>query len=109
MNADCTIINSGTLRSNCIFLPGEFTCGDLNKIIMYPDPIVLLSCSGKIIHEALENAVSKYPSLSGRFPIISGIEFAFDPTKPAGSRIDPRIIIVKNDQLTLVKNIIALN
>ena len=49
INADCTIINSGTLRSNCIFEPGEFTRGDLNKIIMYPDSIVLLSCSGKKI------------------------------------------------------------
>lgn len=99
VNADCTIINSGTLRSDCVFPPGEFTLGDLNKIIMFPDPIVLLSCTGTILHEALENSISKYPKLEGRFPLISGIQFAFDPTKPPGSRIDPRTIKIKNEYL----------
>ncbi len=46
MNADCTIINSGTLRSDCIFPAGEFKVGDLNRIIMFPDQMVLLKCKG---------------------------------------------------------------
>ena len=48
INADCTIINSGTLRSDCIFSSGEFTFKDLNKIIVFPDPIVLLQCNGEL-------------------------------------------------------------
>jgi 5'-nucleotidase len=103
IGADCTIINSGTLRSDCIFPPGEFKVGDLNRILMFPDPIVLLSCTGRILHEALENSVSKYPKLEGRFPLVAGIQFAFDPKQPAGMRIDPRIVKVKNEYLDLEK------
>lgn len=54
---------------------------------------------GKILHEALENSVSKYPKLEGTFPLVAGIEFAFDPSKPPGKRIDPRIIKIKNEYL----------
>ena len=48
INADCSIINSGTLRSDCIFSDGDFTFKDLSKIIVFPDPIVLLLCTGKL-------------------------------------------------------------
>lgn len=48
IKADCTIINSGTLRSDFIFSSGEFTFKDLNKIIVFPDPIVLLQCNGEL-------------------------------------------------------------
>lgn len=47
--------------------------------------------------------MSKYPQLSGRFVIVSGIEFAFDPSKPAGKRIDPRIIKIKDEYLDYQK------
>lgn len=46
VSADCVIINSGTLRSDCITPAGEFTVGDLKKIIPYPDQIVVLLCNG---------------------------------------------------------------
>ena len=82
MNADCSIINSGTLRSDCIFPAGPFTVRDLKKIIPFPDPIVVLKVSGKILHEVLENGVSKFPMLEGRFPQVGGIEFEFDPFRP---------------------------
>lgn len=62
------ILNSGTLRSDCIHPSGTFTIGDLKKIIPFPDPIVLVKCSGKNLHEVLENSVSQYPKLEGRFP-----------------------------------------
>ena len=83
LNADCVIMNSGTLRSDCLTPKGDFTIGDLKKIIPYADTLVLLKCSGKKLHQALENSVSQYPKLEGRFPQVSGIEFAFDPRKPA--------------------------
>jgi 5'-nucleotidase len=37
--------------------------------------------------EALENSISLYPALEGRFPQVSNIEFEFDPSKPPNSRI----------------------
>lgn len=66
--ADVVIINSGTFRSDQIHPPGPFTMRDLVNIIPMRDPLVLIEISGKYLHEALENAVSSYPKLEGRFP-----------------------------------------
>lgn len=40
-----------------------------------------------------------YPKLEGRFPQVSGIEFAFDPSKPIGHRVDPKFIKIQNEYL----------
>lgn len=47
---------------------GEFTMRDLSNIIPSRNALVLLSCTGEIILKALENGVSKYPKMEGRFP-----------------------------------------
>ena len=62
------------------------------------------------VHRALENGVSMWPKLEGRFPQVncpdslevripliqvSGITFAFDPSKPPGSRVDPEFVKVE--------------
>lgn len=99
VNSDCVIINSGTLRSDCITPAGEFTVGDLKKIIPYPDQVTLLLCDGKTIHEALENSVSQYPKLEGRFPQVAGIQFKFDPNRVAGERINKCDIKIQNEIL----------
>lgn len=52
----------------------------------FEDPCVVIEVTGQAIVEALENGVGTYPALEGRFPQVSGISFAFDPSKPAGSR-----------------------
>ena len=36
---------------------------------------------------ALENGVSQVEKTAGRFPHVSGMTFAFDPSKPAGERV----------------------
>ena len=58
---------------------------------------------GAQLHQALENAVSQYPKLEGRFPQVSGIKFAFDPRKPGGQRIDPRLIKIQDEYLNYDK------
>lgn len=45
--------------------------------------------------------VSQWPKLEGRFPQVGGIQFAFDPSKPAGQRIDPQFIRVGDEYLDL--------
>ncbi|CAF0987732.1 unnamed protein product [Brachionus calyciflorus] len=104
VSADCTIINSGTFRSDTITPAGLFTVGDLKKIIPFPDPIVLIECDGRTIHLALENGVSMYPKLEGRFPQVAGIEFSFDPSKPSGQRVDPNFIKIQDDYLDFNRN-----
>ena len=50
------------------------------------DALVLIDVDGEQIHSALENGVSQWPKLEGRFPQVSGIKFAFDPSLPASQR-----------------------
>lgn len=61
----------------------------LTETLSFPfeDPVVVIKATGKAIVEALENGVSTYPALEGRFPQVSGIQFTFDPSKPQGQRI----------------------
>lgn len=55
--------------------------------------------SGQTIVEALENAVSGYPTLEGRFPQVSGISFVFDPKRPPFSRVITELVQVADDWL----------
>ncbi|CAL8106599.1 unnamed protein product [Orchesella dallaii] len=98
-NADCALLNSGTLRSDRIHSSGQFTMRDLMTILPMLDSLVVLKVSGTQLVETLENGVSQYPKLEGRFPQISGLRFAFDPSKPAGSRIDPKFVKVGDEYI----------
>jgi 5'-nucleotidase len=82
------MLNCGGFRSNSIIPPGEITLR--NMVDTFPDEekICLVRVDAFVLHEILENAVSKYPNLEGRFPSVSGFHFAFNPSKPPGSRID---------------------
>ena len=99
--ADLVILNSGTLRSDRVHNPGPFTMRDLINVVPLRDPLIVLRVSGQQILQALENAVSKYPKLEGRFPQVSGISFAFDPRKKPGQRVDPGFIRVGDDPLQM--------
>nr|CAD7195994.1 unnamed protein product [Timema douglasi] len=54
---------------------------------------------GQDILNALENGVSQYPKLEGRFPQVAGISFAFDPHKPKGKRVDPNFVRIGDEYL----------
>ena len=85
-HADCTIMAAGTIRGDQIYPPGVLKVKDMMNCFPFEDPCVVITVQGKYLLEALENSVSKYPALEGRFPQISGIEFTFDPSKSADSR-----------------------
>ncbi|KAK6633160.1 hypothetical protein RUM43_012904 [Polyplax serrata] len=100
-NADCVILNSGTFRSDTVHAAGNFTLGDLVHVIPMMDPLVLLSVTGEQLLRALENGVSAYPKLEGRFPQVAGLSFAFDREKPPYSRIDRHLVRVGDEYLDL--------
>lgn len=54
---------------------------------------------GEQLHKALENGVSQYPKLEGRFPQVSGMTFVFDPDKPPGQRVNPKYIKIGDEYL----------
>lgn len=102
--ADVVIINSGTFRSDQIHPAGPFTMKDLVSIIPMQDPLIVIEVTGQILYEALENSVSAYPKLEGRFPQVSGINFTFDPTKPPGKRVEPKLVRVADEWLNMEQN-----
>lgn len=97
LNADCALLNSGTLRSDTVHPEGKFYLRDLLMILPMMDPLVLLDVTGDQLLQALENGVSQWPKLEGRFPQVSGISFAFDPSQPPGSRVSPEYVKVGDE------------
>ncbi|GFY40213.1 hypothetical protein TNIN_453771 [Trichonephila inaurata madagascariensis] len=100
-HADLALLNSGTLRADRIIPKGDFTLRDLVNLLPMMDPMIVLNAPGEQIYLALENGVSQYPKLEGRFPQVSGISFAFDPKKPPGKRIDPHYIKIGDEYLDM--------
>lgn len=70
---DFTIINSGTIRADSVLAAGTIKLKDIKSMMPYSDKIFTFKIKGEQIKRALENGVSCYPALEGRFPIISGI------------------------------------
>lgn len=62
-----------------------------------------LKAKGYQIVKILENSVSKYPALEGRFPIVSNIKFSFDPAKSSLQRIDPQNVLIGDQTIILDK------
>jgi len=88
LNTEVAFINGGSIRSDSTYGPGPFTLRDLMNILPFPDLVIPIKLTGAKLKEALEASVGKWPVQEGRFSQVSGIKFAFDPTKPAGSRVE---------------------
>ncbi|CAG2103416.1 unnamed protein product [Medioppia subpectinata] len=103
-HSDLAILNSGTLRSDQIHHKGPFKLRDLVTIMPMMDALIVLNATGQQIWKALENGVSLWPRLEGRFPQVAGIKFSFNPSKPGGNRIDPKYIKIGDEYLDLEQN-----
>ncbi|OJD40788.1 5-nucleotidase [Diplodia corticola] len=85
--AECCIISSGTIRGDQVYPAGVLTMRDIRNCLPFEDPTVVVRASGRAIWAALENSVSLYPALEGRFPQVSGIMFDFDASMPPLQRV----------------------
>lgn len=103
VDADCCLLNGGSFRSDTIHPKGQFKIRDLKSILPFEDNLVVIEVTGQKLYEALENGVSQYPTLEGRFPQIGGMRFEFDPYKPCYSRINPSKVEIKDSTLDLNK------
>jgi 2',3'-cyclic-nucleotide 2'-phosphodiesterase (5'-nucleotidase family) len=65
--------------------PYDVALGDIKTVFPFGNSAAVSTMTGDQLWGALEHAVSAYPS--GRFPQISGFRFAFDLTRPVGSRV----------------------
>ncbi|KAL4457316.1 hypothetical protein ABPG75_012181 [Micractinium tetrahymenae] len=73
---------------------GELTHRDLSSVLPMLDNTVKIQVTGVQLVAALENGVSQWPKLEGRFPQVSGVRFTFDPSQPPGQRIVPGSVTV---------------
>lgn len=103
---DIVIVNGGGIRANIPALsykPKATTLsrpadaagtgtydvllGDIYTVLPFGNQLATTSVTGAQIWSAMENGVSQYEAVAGRFPQISGFKFSFDMTKKAGSRV----------------------
>lgn len=85
--ADVAIVNGGGIRTGALFAPGPIRRRDVAAWFPFRNTVVVLEATGEQIVQALENGVSQVERFAGRFPQVSGLRFAYDPSQPAGSRI----------------------
>ena len=85
--ADVAVQNGGGIRGDRTFGPGEITRGDVAAILPFANYATTLRMPGSALLAALENGVSQIDSTGGRFPQVSGMGFAVDPSAAVGSRI----------------------
>jgi len=67
-HADIVLLNAGTFRADEVQGPGLLRMRHLLALLPMPDTILTFSITGAELVAALENGVSKYPALEGRFP-----------------------------------------
>ncbi|MEZ5779174.1 MAG: 5'-nucleotidase C-terminal domain-containing protein [Paracoccaceae bacterium] len=86
--ADIAIANGGGIRADRTYDPGTvLTRRDILTELPFGNLTVMTELPGSQILAALENGVSQFEKGAGRFPQVSGMSFAFDPSAPAGSRV----------------------
>ncbi|KAJ1484642.1 Metallo-dependent phosphatase-like protein, partial [Baffinella frigidus] len=103
IHVDVVLINSGTLRADDVFPPGPFLMRDLVTLLPMLDELAVIALTGEQMVEALENGVSMFPKLEGRFPCVSGIKFEFSPSLPAGNRVIRDTVVVNGVAIELEK------
>jgi 5'-nucleotidase/UDP-sugar diphosphatase len=77
--------NGGGIRAS---IPkGSITVGKVYEVLPFGNTLVVMDLKGKEILAALENGVSQWEQGAGRFLQVSGLRYAFDLARPAGSRV----------------------
>jgi 5'-nucleotidase len=89
VQAEVALLNGGSIRSDSVLEPGPLTRRDVLAVHPYPDSVVSLEVRGEVLRQALEHGVSRSAEDAepGRFPQVSGLRYAYDICRPAGSRV----------------------
>jgi 5'-nucleotidase len=77
--------NGGGIRASID--AGEVTMGEVLTVLPFQNTLSTFFVSGQTILDALENGVSQYEDVAGRFPQVAGLKFTFDVSAEVGSRI----------------------
>lgn len=104
--ADIAFVNGGGIRED---IPvGDITKGKIAAIFPFGNTIEVKKITGQDLKAMLEWSVSDYPAAKGAFLQVSGLTFAFDPAKEAGSKVTD--VMVGGQALDLAKEYtVAIN
>lgn len=86
-SSDFAIFTSGSVRGSGVIPKGYLSMLQLKELLPFPDTLAVLKLPGDLIKQALENAVSMYPTHDGRWPMLSGLKITVDMSRPSGSRV----------------------
>jgi 5'-nucleotidase/UDP-sugar diphosphatase len=86
--ADIAIMNGGGIRGDTTYDAGrKLTRRDILTELPFGNTTVVTELPGSQILLALENGVSQAEKGAGRFPQVSGLNYAFDVAAEAGARV----------------------
>jgi 2',3'-cyclic-nucleotide 2'-phosphodiesterase (5'-nucleotidase family) len=86
--AQIAITNAGGIRANKQYAAGhKLTRRDVLSELPFGNATVMVEITGKDVRDALENGLRDAPQGSGRFPVVSGLQFEADLKQPQGSRV----------------------
>jgi len=85
--ATMALVNGGSIRAG--IAPGQITLGDVLTAYPFSNTLAVLTLTGADLKAALEHGVANVGLTdgTGRFPQVAGLRYAYNPAKPAGSRI----------------------
>jgi 5'-nucleotidase/UDP-sugar diphosphatase len=88
LKADVALINAGAIHADQVIPAGTpITRRSLVQWLPFESRVLLLRVSGEQIKMALENGVSRFDEYAAKFPIVSGLEANFDPSRPVDHRV----------------------
>ena len=96
---EIAIQNGGGLRASID--AGPVTMGEVLAVLPFQNTLSTFFVTGQTILAALENGVSQVEEGGGRFPQVAGMTFAFDPGKPAGSRVSDVMVLTAGGPVPL--------
>ncbi len=97
--AEIALVNGGVIRES---IPkGNINLYQIGTSLPFYNSVVTIELKGSKLYEALERGVEQYPNgaYNGGFLHVSGIQYVFDGSKPAGKRL----VEVTKDNLPLDK------
>ncbi|AIY06321.1 5'-nucleotidase domain protein [Planococcus sp. PAMC 21323] len=87
IDADTVIAvqNGGGIRASINV--GDITVGEVLTTMPFGNSLAIMNITGAELKTALEHGVRQFPAENGGFLHVAGLQFSFDATKPAGSRV----------------------
>merc|ERR1712166_1500941 len=104
MSCDMCFLNSGSFISDRVYPAGYvFSLEDLYEIFPIETSFCQLEMKGYQVLLCLENSVSKWPALEGRYLQLGGVSFKYDSKQEGMHRVIDGSVMIKGQPLELEK------